>query len=425
MGKPMWDECAPMPGKAMTYEAFDAAALRLHHNAAPASRDTTHAAICEPVLAAKICDEAVTTIKAWDGYAPTPLDALSGLAGDLGLGGIYYKDEGCRFGLGSFKALGGSYAVLRLLAEEIGRRTGQSVSNADIMRGRLAAEAAEITVVTATDGNHGRSVAWGAARFGCRCRIYMHAGVSEGRARAVKDLGAMVVRVDGNYDASLEAVARDAESNGWFIVSDTSWEGYRDVPRHVMAGYTVMMDEIAAQLPGGIVPSHVFVQGGVGGLAAAVCADLWRRYGDKRPRFVIVEPDRAACLFESARAGGPRTVDITQETVMAGLSCGEVSVLAWDILEAGADDFMVIPDDLVAPAMRIMAGDPGCGPVVAGESAVAGLAALIAAARRPDMADALGLDASSQVLLFGTEGATDPAIYRALIGSSPDEVLAA
>ncbi|MEJ2121298.1 MAG: diaminopropionate ammonia-lyase [Alphaproteobacteria bacterium] len=413
----------------MTYQAFDDATVRLHHNAAAASRDASHQAICEPVLPAALCNEAVATIQGWEGYAPTPLDALNGLAGDLGLGGIYYKDEGGRFGLGSFKALGGSYAVLCLLAQEIARRTGQSVSTDDIVSGRFAAEAAGITVVTATDGNHGRSVAWGAQRFGCRCRIYMHAGVSEGRARAVEDLGAIVVRVAGNYDASLEAVARDAAANGWFIVSDTSWKGYRDVPRHVMAGYTVMMDEIAAQLPRGIapshVPSHVFVQGGVGGLAAAVCADLWRRYGDKRPRFVIVEPDRAACLFESARAGAPRTVDITQETVMAGLSCGEVSVLAWDILEAGTDDFMVSSDDLVAPAMRIMAADPGCGPVVAGESAVAGLAGLIAAARRPDLAGALGLDTSSQVLLFGTEGATDPAIYRELVGRAPDDVLAA
>ena len=342
-------------------------------------------------------------ICAWPGYAPTPLVELPGLAGASGLGAVWYKDEGGRFGLGSFKALGGAYAVKTLLARKAAA-------------GRAAAD---ITVCSATDGNHGRSVAWGAQTFGCACVIYLHAHVSEGREKAIADFGAEIRRVAGNYDDSVHQATADAKANAWHQVSDTSWEGYSDIPRDVMCGYNVMVDEAIAQLGDAAPPSHVFVQGGVGGLAAAVLAVFWQRYGTNRPRFAVAEPENAACLYESAKAGRRVTVGGALDTVMAGLAAGEVSLLAWDILRAGCDGFATVSDDAARDLMRLLAdgcdGDP---PIVAGESAVAGLAAAIAARRD----GALGLDGDSRLLVIGTEGATDADLYREIVGRSPDAV---
>lgn len=408
----------------MSFEPFDRAEVLLHHHDRADARGGFPARL-EEVLGAAACETARGVIRSWPGYRPSPLHALRGLADQLGIAGLYYKDESRRFGLGSFKALGGSYAVLRLLARELSESTGRPVPDADVVAGKLSEAAGNITVVTATDGNHGRSVAWGAQMFGCRCFIYMHSGVSKGRAAAVEDLGARVVWVDGNYDDSVRQAAADAAEHGWFVVSDTSWEGYSEMPRQVMAGYTVMTDEIAGQLPGGVVPTHVFVQGGCGGLAGAVLAHFWRTFGERCPRFVVVEPDRADCLYKSARNGRRTDVHITDETVMAGLSCGEVSLLGWEILNAGANDYMTITDELVAPAMSLLAeGAAGDKPIVAGESAVAGLAGLIAARRNSNLSRRLGLDERSLVLVFGTEGATDPAIYRSIVGRAPEEVAA-
>lgn len=339
-------------------------------------------------------------ITTWPGYAPTPLRVLAGLAQANGIGTIFYKDEATRFGLGSFKALGGAYAVFTLLQ---GIGTGG---------------AADITVTCATDGNHGRSVAWGARTFGCRCVIYVHETVSQGRCDVIASFGAEVRRVIGTYDDAVRQAAADAAREGWHVVSDTSYEGYIDVPRDVMLGYAVMVDEALRQLPAGTIPTHVFVQGGVGGLAAAVCAHLWEELGPKRPRFVVVEPDRADCLYRSAVAGHPTPAEGALDTIMAGLACGEVSLLAWRILETGADAFMTIGDDAAADTMRLLAvSNP---PIVAGESGVAGLAGLLSldAAGRA----ALGLNSDSVVLAFGTEGATDPEIYRRIVGRSPQEV---
>jgi len=362
--------------------------------------------------------EAAGEISAWPGYRPSALTPLQDLAAEFGLGAIHYKDESGRFGLGSFKALGGAYAVLSVLQRQVQAHTGQRASARDLEGGRFSDLAARTTVVTATDGNHGRSVAWGAARFGCACRIYIHAAVSERRARAMSQLGAQVVRIRGNYDESVRLAAAHARANHWHLVSDTSGPGYTDLPAKVMAGYSVMMEEIAAQLPArppraGAGLTHVFVQGGVGGLAASVAAYLWEKWGARRPRFIVVEPQLAACLFQSARHGRATEVRITEETVMAGLSCGEVSMLAWQVLSAAADDFLTITDQPVAPMMRILAH--GEARVEAGESAVAGLAACLAARANPALAAALGLNRRSQVLVFGTEGATDRDIYRAMV----------
>ncbi len=370
------------------------------------------------ILSAGMADAALAEIANWPGYAPTPLRRLDRLSRALGLSAIHYKDEGERFGLGSFKALGGAYAVMSLAAGWVERLTGTRPALKAIREGKFAKVLGDLTVVTATDGNHGRSVVWGARMAGCNCRIYIHAGVSDGRQKAMEELGATVVRIRGDYDESVRLCAKEADENGWFIVSDTSFEGYMDLPRTVMAGYTVMASEVLAQLREADepMPTHVFVQAGVGGVAAAVLARFWQILGPKRPRFVIVEPDRAACVFESARHDRPSNVHIAEETVMAGLSCGEVSLLAWDILKRGAQDYLTIGEECVAPIMRLLAtGDAGGGKIVAGESAVPGLIGLIGAASDATMRKAIGLEADSRVLVLGCEGATDPAIYRAMI----------
>ena len=384
--------------------------FRLHRNAAKGRAGA-------PVLDESGFRAAHDAITSWPGYASTPLVDLPGLARALGVGALRWKDEGGRFGLGSFKALGGAYAVLRLLLS----RLPAGATTDDLLAGRYREEVAGITVCCATDGNHGRSVAWGAQQFGARCVIYLHATVSQGREDAIAHFGAEVRRVGGNYDDSVRQAARDAEANGWFVVSDTSYPGYMTVPRDVMQGYTVMIDEAVQQLEEP--PTHCFIQGGVGGLAAATLAQLWEAYGAERPRVVVVEPERAACLYASARAGVPTAVEGELETLMAGLACGEVSLLAWEVLDEGIDDFMAVSDAAAVDAMKLLADGVGNdAPLVAGESAVAGLAGLLIARQSLELSRALGLDAQSRVLLIGSEGATDEAVYRKLVGRSSAEV---
>lgn len=366
------------------------------------------------VLTQQDFDTAVAEITAWPAYAATPLVMLSALAAEIGIAQIAYKHEGPRFDLGSFKALGGAYAALRVLQRQLTQQLGHDVGLADIRDGKYADACAKITLSSATDGNHGRSLAWGCQRFGAPCRIYIHAEVSAARAAAMRDLGAEVVRISGDYDASVALARDEADKNGWFVVSDTSWDGYTDPPRDVMAGYGVMTREAiqALETP----PTHVFLQGGVGGLAASVAACLRQHWGADAPRVVIVEPELAACLFESSRKGRATTVAIKEETIMAGLSCGEPSPMAWEILAEEATDFLTIPDAIVAPTVRLLARPLGDDPVVeAGESAVAGLAALIAARQDAALSAKLGLDAKSQVLLIGSEGVTDPDIFASIM----------
>lgn len=362
-------------------------------------------------------------IASWPGYEVTPLYELDALAKQAGVRRISYKDEGGRFGLGSFKALGGAYAVFHLLTTAIKQKLSiDHVTAEDLVAGRYDEITREITVTCATDGNHGRSVAWGAETFGCNCVIYIHAGVSDGRRLAIESYGATVVRTAGNYDQSVRQAAEDARSEGRFVVSDTSYEGYMDVPRDVMQGYTVMAAEAFEQLAGKR-PTHIFVQGGVGGMAAAICAQAWELWGVDRPKFIIVEPDRAACLYESARAGRPTAVDGNHPTVMAGLDCGEISLLAWEILEPGCDAFMTISDEAALACMRLLANpEPGDVPIAAGESAVAGLAGVLIALEQPEQIDALQLDHDSHILVFGSEGDTDPALYEKIVGRSADAV---
>ncbi|HEY2618764.1 MAG TPA: diaminopropionate ammonia-lyase [Acetobacteraceae bacterium] len=353
-------------------------------------------------------------ITAWDGYEVTPLRDLVALARQSGVAAIRLKDEATRFGLGSFKALGGAYAVSSVLADELARRgVASGVRSADLSSGNYRGATAGITVTCATDGNHGRAVAWGAQRFHCRCVIFVHAGVSQGRVDAIAGYGAEVRRVPGTYDDAVREASRQAQQNGWFIVSDTSWGGYTEVPRQIMQGYRLMADEAADQWVGAP-PTHVFVQGGVGGVAAAVSVQMRARC-EPGPALVVVEPDRAACLLASAELGQPATVPGNLDTVMAGLACGEPSLVAWQELDRAAAAFMAIPDEAAVACMRLLA-EHG---VVGGESGVAGLARCLLAAVDPAARDLLGLDASSRVLVFNTEGATDPALYERLVASQP------
>lgn len=387
------------------------------------SRDEAYGARRSEILGAAALAQAERELSTWQGYAPTPLHALPALARELGVQSLHYKDEGGRFGLGSFKALGGAYAVARLLCRELGARLGRTLDTQDLRQPDMRALCAGITVTCATDGNHGRSVAWGAQLFGCACVIYVHATVSQGRAEAIAAYGAQVVRTPGNYDDAVRRADADARAQGRFVISDTSYPGYMDVPRDVMQGYQLMVQEAAAQM--GARPTHIFVQAGVGGLAAAVCGYFWERDGAARPHLIVVEPERAACLLESARAGELRAVEGELDTLMAGLACGEVSLLAWEILEKGADAFCAIADSAAVDCMRLLAhplgGDRA---IVAGESAVAGVAAAIAALQSPAARAQLGLGEDSRILFFGSEAATDPALYAQLVGESAAVVAA-
>ncbi len=341
-------------------------------------------------------------ITAWPEYAPTPLCDLPALAAEFGLGLVRLKDEAGRFGLGSFKALGGAYAVARAV--------GSAQAQNDAAQSSPAPGA--ITVACATDGNHGRAVAWGARRAGCRCVVLIHAGVSAARAEAIAALGAEVRRVPGTYDDTVRTGARLAAEHGWHLVSDTSWPGYTEPPRAIMQGYRVLAEEALAQWRGAP-PTHAVIQAGVGGVAAAISVHLRTRI-TPAPALIVVEPEHAACLLDSAEAGEPAAVPGALNTIMAGLACGEPSLLAWQELSRAATAFMAIPDAAAKAAMRRLATLG----IVSGESGAAGLAGLMLAAADPAARQALGLGADARVLLVSTEGATDPEAYRRIVAAT-------
>ncbi len=367
---------------------------------------------------------ALAEISSWPGYAPTPLVQLQGLAAELGLAALTYKDERSRFGLGSFKALGGAYAVANVLRKKVMAARGlKQMTSKELLAGEFADIVRAATVTCATDGNHGRSVAWGAQLFGCACVIFVHEHVSQGRRDAIAKYGAEVREVKGNYDDAVRHAAATAKAEGWTVVSDTSYPGYRDIPLDVMHGYGVMAAEIAQQLPEP--PTHVFAQAGVGAMAAAICASFWLHWEDRRPRFVVVEPTRADCVYRSLEAGRPVVVGGDLDTVMAGLACGEVSELAWEILRGGVNVAVAIDDAWALEAMKRLARPvAGDAPIVAGETGGTGLGALLAAQDDAHIRADLGLDEGSRVLLIGSEGDTDPLIYRKVVGHTAEEVLA-
>lgn len=368
----------------------------------------------------------------WPGLSAqaTPAWSLPGLARQLGVASISVKDESRRSRLGSFKALGAPHALVQLVQR---RWPAQGWTAQDLLAGRHAAALQGLVVISATDGNHGRALAAAAQSLGCRCVIVLHAQVSTEREAAIAAFGAEIVRVTGDYDASVHEAARLARAHGWEVVSDTSYDGYEDVPRDVMQGYGViaaeLLDAAAAHTATGSTAApwtHVILQGGVGGLAAGVFSALWDHAGAQRPQFIVAEPEQADCLLQSARAGQPARARGSVDSVMAGLACGETSPLAWRFLQPAVDVFMTVTDAQAEAAMRLLAdGVDGDMPVVAGESGVAGLAALQVLAASPDTRRLAGLDASSRVLLVNTEGATAPGVYAAIVGRPADAVLKA
>ena len=356
-----------------------------------------------------------------DRHAATPLLSLPKLAAEIGVAAIHIKDEGQRLGLGSFKALGGAYAVIELVLEEAARILNRPV-DIDELRSQAVREIAErMTFACATDGNHGRSVAQGAQLVGGRAAIFVHSGVSGERIAAIARFGAEMIRVDGSYDDSVREAARVAQRQGWTIVSDTSWPGYERIPGLVMQGYTALVREALEAMTE--TPTHVFIQCGVGGVAAAVAGHLALSLGERRPIFTVVDPVRAACLFETARAGHPVTVPHGEPTVMAMLECYAPSLIAWRILSRAADAFMTVGEEEAISVMRRLArpaaGDPA---IVAGESGGVGLAGLLKAATDPEIRTALSMDERSRIFLVNTEGATDPGMYEEIVGLSPAAV---
>ncbi|MGE3276332.1 MAG: diaminopropionate ammonia-lyase [Vicinamibacterales bacterium] len=328
---------------------------------------------------------------------PTPLRRLPGLARLLGLRAIWAKDESGRFGLNAFKGAGTRFAVDSLLQDGI--------------------LAPGTVIACASEGNHGRAVARSAREAGCPCRVYMAATAAAPRAAAIEDEGATVVRVAGTYDDAVRQMAHDAAREGWVVVSDTSWDGYDEIPRRIMLGYTRLLDEAERDWGGG--PDTIFVQGGVGGLVAAAASWVAWRHGDRRPAVVCVEPSSAACLLESARAGAPSHVTGPLTTIMAGLRCGDVSPLAFRALHPIVDAYLAIDDEWAVEGMRRLARPSGADPAIrAGASGGAALGGLLAALHDPDLAEAkqaLGLGPGSRVLVFVTEGVTDPALWDSLV----------
>ena len=337
------------------------------------------------------------------------------------MGGIWIKDESSRLTLNSFKVLGGSYAINRFIQDALKDESFDIFSDESIqvVRERLG----DLTFATATDGNHGRGIAWSATRLGFNSVIYVHENTSIARIKAIESNGARVVVVDGTYDDAVRQVNEDAQKNGWQVISDTSWPGYTDVPRWVMQGYTTMFSETQEQFAaqGMIKPTHIFVQAGVGSLAASTLGFYSKIFGVERPRSVIVEPSKAACLFLSAEKadGKPHSFEGELDTIMAGLACGDPNPQAWEVLWDTADVFVKCPDYVAALGMRVygvpLAGDPF---VVSGESGAATLGALMFIMLRPEYAPLrylLNLDRDSEILLINSEGNTDPDEFRKVV----------
>ncbi len=359
----------------------------------------------------------------WAELSPraTPLWSLPDLAARLGIARLCIKDESLRSPLASFKALGAPIALVRLILR---RFPAQGFDAASLLAGEQRSRLAGFTVVSATDGNHGRALAAAARSIGCDCVIVLHAHVSEERERAIAAYGAQIRRIAGNYDDSVEEAASLALAYGWQVVADTSWEGYEEIPRDVMQGYGIIAEEVI-ETAGVDAYTHIILQGGVGGLAAGIASYYWERCGASRPTLLVVEPSQADCLYQSALAGAPARATGSVDSVMAGLACGATSPLAWRFLEGSIDAFLKVEDaDAVAAMGVLAAGSARDIPVIAGESGAAGLAGLLHLLAEPERAAELGLDANARVLLINTEGATAPSVYEELVGEPVASVLA-
>ena len=339
-------------------------------------------------------DDAYLSIKNWNGYSPTPLINLNKLSKELNLKNVFYKDESKRFDLKSFKALGGAYAVEK------------------ISKGKK-----DITVSTATAGNHGRSVAWGARRLGLKCKIFISEFVSDARGKAMSALGADVVKVKGNYEKSLMECIKQSTENNWQIVQDVAWKDYMVVPKYTMAGYTVMMKEITNQIQEEKI-THIILQAGVGGMAAAMVAGI-ARYLNYVPTIIVVEPDSAACVMESIKTGKIEKIDIKRESLMGGMSCGEVSLVPWEILKNSVKHCISLPDDDIAKTMKLLGNSSFSDEkIIAGENSAPGVISLITSCEDQAIKEKLDLNEKSNVLVFGCEGDTDQEMYQKLINQN-------
>jgi diaminopropionate ammonia-lyase len=345
-------------------------------------------------LSKKEIDDAYLSIKEWDNYSPTPLINLNKLSQELNLNKIFYKDESKRFDLKSFKALGGAYAVEKI-----------SKGNKNIV------------VSTATAGNHGRSVAWGAKRLGLKCKIFISEFVSDARGQAMANLGAEVIKVKGNYENSLIECIKQSTENGWQIVQDVAWDNYLLVPKYTMAGYSVMMKEIVDQLDNNEI-THIILQAGVGGMAGAMIAGI-ARYLTNIPITIIVEPDSAACVLESIKSGKIEKIEINRESLMGGMSCGEVSLVPWEILKNSVRYCISLPDDDIAKTMKLL-GNASFSEekIIAGENSAPGVISLIASCEDQKIKKDLDLNSNSNVLIIGCEGDTDQEMYKKLVNEN-------
>ena len=356
------------------------------------------------------------------GYRPTPLRKLDTLAGRLGVAGLYVKDESFRFGLNAFKVLGGLYATARVICRELGLEIADTPFSA-LLKPEVRGKVRGMTLITATDGNHGNGIAWSASQLGCQSVVYMPKGSSGHRVQAIRRNGAQVTVTDLPYDGTVRLAAKTAAKNGWLLVQDTAWDGYTEIPAWITQGYTTMAAEALQQMVpfGESAPTHIFLQAGVGSMAAAIAGYFFNRFQDSRPQMAIVEPDTMACFYRSVCRGDgkPHAVEEASETIMAGLNCGQPSVAAWPVLRDIPSHFIACEDFVSARGMRFLGHPLGSDPqIVAGESGAVGAGLLTLLMEKPELAplrDSMGLCAGSVILLFNTEGNTDPAMYDKIV----------
>ncbi len=360
------------------------------------------------------------------GYYPTPLESLPSLAGQLGIAQLLVKDESQRFGLKAFKAMGASYAIYRFIKQEWERRFGVQFETENLYRRDLLKSMKLRPFCTATDGNHGRAVAWFAKMIGQSAVIYVPSDTVKARIDNIRGEGAEVVVVDGNYDDAVARVANDAGRNGWQVISDTSYPGYTQIPAWIMAGYTTMFEEIDEAMADRKTASltHVFIQSGVGSFAGSAAWYYYRHHRESLPALISVEPTEADCLLESVRSGngGITPSRGSQISMMAGLNCGTPSLIAWPLIRDGFSFFLSLSDDYAKTAMRRFFRPLGEDPrIISGESGAAGLAGLTALLTADSLSDArksVGLTSQSRVLVFNTEGDTDPTNFQSITAGS-------
>ena len=359
-------------------------------------------------------------------YQPTALRRLDGLAAELGIGALLVKDESTRFGLNAFKGLGGSYSVGLLIAARAGIPADGLTFEALQSDGARKA-ARELTLVTATDGNHGRGIAWAARELGASAVVYMPKGSSSERLGNIRALGAEAQVTELNYDDTVRFAAKRAEERGWVLVQDTAWDGYEEVPTQIMRGYTTLALEVVEQL-GEEVPTHVFLQAGVGAMSGALSAFFADCYRGSKPTIVIVEPNAADCVYRTAEAddGMVHKVGGDLNTIMAGLSCGEPCAIGWEMLRRFANHFVSVPDEVAEKGMRMLAS-PRAGDtlVVSGESGAVTTGLVVELMENEGLAgmrDAIGLGPESKVLCISTEGDTDRESYKSIVGDTSKKI---